>query len=156
MNSTSSDRLWSRREPSRRWPDDLQLHPAQPLSCLSPQVPLPLCGWQEKETRAGLLFGRAFEQALGAYFHRQDATEVLFKQWTAYQNATLDYAHGDSWDRMLEQGTKLLELFAQQDRVEIRCPKRNLQIKVSRPLSATSQFIAYVSMPSAMWTELAA
>ncbi|HYY68180.1 MAG TPA: PD-(D/E)XK nuclease family protein, partial [Terriglobales bacterium] len=26
----------------------------------------------------------------------------------------------------------------------IRCPKRNLQIKVSRPLSATSQFVAYV------------
>src|SRR5919198_2449033 len=93
-------------------------------------------GWQEKETRAGLLFGRAFEQALGAYFHRQDASEVLYQKWAAYQNATLDYAHGDSWDRMLEQGTKLLELFAQQDRVEIRCPKRNLQIKVSRPLSA--------------------
>ena len=100
--------------------------------------------WQEKETRAGLLFGRAFEQALAAYFHRQDASEVLFKQWAAYQNATLDYTHGDSWDRMLEQGTKLLELFAQQDRVEIRCPKRNLQIKVSRPLSATRQFVAYV------------
>src|SRR5437016_6129345 len=51
-------------------------------------------GWQEKETRAGLLFGRAFEQALGAYFLRQDATEMLFKQWSQYQNTTLDYAHG--------------------------------------------------------------
>jgi len=101
-------------------------------------------GWQEKETRAGLLFGRAFEQALAAYFHRGDATAVLFKQWSAYQNATLDYAHGDSWDRMLQQGIKLLELFAQLDRVEIRHPKRNLQIKVSRPLSPTSQFVAYV------------
>jgi hypothetical protein len=101
-------------------------------------------GWQERETRAGLLFGRAFEQALGAYFQRQDATEVLFKEWSQYQNTTLDYSHGDSWDRMLQQGTKLLELFAQQDRVEIRYPKRNLQIKVSRPLSATSQFIGYI------------
>ena len=45
---------------------------------------------------------------------------------------------------MLQQGIKLLELFAQQDRVEIRYPKRNLQIKVSRPLSATSQFVAYI------------
>jgi CRISPR/Cas system-associated exonuclease Cas4 (RecB family) len=101
-------------------------------------------GWQERETRAGLLFGRAFEQALAAYFHRQDATEVLFKEWSAHQNATLDYSRGDSWDRMLQQGTKLLELFAQHDRVEIRYPKRNLQIKVSRPLSAISQFVGYI------------
>ena len=101
-------------------------------------------GWREKETRAGLLFGRAFEQALAAYFQRQDATEKLFKEWSAYQNAALDYAHSDSWDRMLQQGIKLLELFAQQDRVEIRYPKRNLQIKVSRPLSSTSQFVGYI------------
>jgi hypothetical protein len=101
-------------------------------------------GWQEKETRAGLLFGRAFEQALAAYFTRQDATEVLFKEWSTYQNAALDYKHGDSWDRMLQHGIKLLELFCQQDRVEIRSPKRNLQIKISRPLCPTSQFVAYV------------
>jgi PD-(D/E)XK nuclease superfamily len=101
-------------------------------------------GWHEKETRAGMVFGRVFEQALSAYFQRQDATEVLFKEWAAHQNAGLDYSHGDSWDRMLEQGIKLLELFAQHDRVVIRCPKRNLQIKVSRPLSATSQFVGYV------------
>ncbi len=101
-------------------------------------------GWQEKETRAGLLFGRAFEQALAAYFQRQDAAEEMFKQWSQYQNAALDYGHGDSWDRMLQQGIKLLELFAQYDRVEIRYPKRNLQIKVARPLSPTSQFIGYI------------
>jgi hypothetical protein len=69
---------------------------------------------------------------------------VLFKEWSAYQNTTLDYSHGDSWDRMLYQGIKLLELLAQHDRVEIRYPKRNLQIKISSPLSATSQFVGYV------------
>jgi len=101
-------------------------------------------GWQEKETRAGLLFGRAFEQALGAYFHRQDATEVLFKGWSQYRDTALDYSHGDSWDWMLQQGIKLLELFAQQHRVDIRYPKRNLQIKVSQQLSSTRQFVAYI------------
>ncbi len=101
-------------------------------------------GWQERETGAGLLFGRAFEQALAAYFQRQDAAEEMFKQWTQYQNAALDYGHGDSWDRMLQQGIKLLELFAQYDRVEIRYPKRNLQIKIARPLSPTSQFVGYI------------
>ena len=39
-------------------------------------------GWREKDTRAGMLFGRAFESALAAYFQRQDATEVLFKEWS--------------------------------------------------------------------------
>ena len=101
-------------------------------------------GWQEKDTRAGLLFGRAFEQALAAYFHHQDATETLFKEWARYQHIQLDYSHGDSWDRMLQQGTKLLELFAQHDRVHIRYPKRNLQMKISKPLSATSQFVGYI------------
>ena len=32
-----------------------------------------LDGWQEKDTRAAMLFGRAFEQALSAYFLREDA-----------------------------------------------------------------------------------
>ncbi len=103
-----------------------------------------LDGWQEKDTRAGLLFGRSFESALGAYFHRQDATEVLFKEWSQYQHTRLDYTHGDHWDRMLQQGSKLLELFCQQDRVEIRSPQRNLQIKISKPLSSTSQFVGYI------------
>src|SRR5512140_1134781 len=89
-------------------------------------------GWREKDTRASMLFGRTFESALAAFFHRQDATEVLFKEWSQYQNTTLDYGHGDSWPRMLEQGIKLLELFAQCDRVDIRYPKRNLQIKISK------------------------
>ncbi len=103
-----------------------------------------LDGWQEKETRAGLLFGRAFEQAISAYFQRQDATEALFRAWSQYKDSTLDYTHGDSWDRMLQQGIKLLELFAQQDRVEIRYPRRNLQIKISKSLTPTSQFIGYI------------
>jgi len=31
-----------------------------------------LDGWKEKDTRAAMLFGRAFEQALGALFRRED------------------------------------------------------------------------------------
>ncbi|HXZ32492.1 MAG TPA: PD-(D/E)XK nuclease family protein, partial [Terriglobales bacterium] len=61
-----------------------------------------LDGWQEKDTRAAMLFGRAFERALGAYFMRQDAAETLFREWQTYQNHGLRYSNGDSWDRMLE------------------------------------------------------
>ncbi len=45
---------------------------------------------------------------------------------------------------MYDQGVKLLEMFVQQDRVEIRRPKRNLQVRVSKALSATSQFVGYI------------
>ncbi len=31
-----------------------------------------LDGWKEKDTRAAMLFGRAFERALGAVFRRED------------------------------------------------------------------------------------
>ena len=45
-----------------------------------------LDGWQEKEQRASMLFGRAFEQALAALFRRQDPGTVLFEQWKAYKH----------------------------------------------------------------------
>src|SRR5437867_6364041 len=91
-----------------------------------------LDGWQEKDTRAAMLFGRAFERALAAYFLRQDATAVLFREWTACQNQGLQYSKGDTWDRMLQQGIQLLERFCQDDRIRIRQPRRNLQIRLDR------------------------
>jgi len=103
-----------------------------------------LDGWQEKDTRAAMLFGRAFEQALGAYFLRQDAAEVLFREWQTYQNQGLRFTKGDTWDRMLERGIQLLDRFCQDDRVRIRQPRRSLQIKFTRPISANSEFVAYI------------
>src|SRR6266566_2850485 len=69
-----------------------------------------LDGWQEKDTRAAMLFGRAFEQALAAYFLREDPAAVLFREWSACQNLGLHFTHGDTWDRMLQQGVGLLAL----------------------------------------------
>lgn len=101
-------------------------------------------GWKERETRAGLLFGRAFESALVALFRKEDAVQTFFTEWSAHQSAELEYSRGDSWQKMFEQGIKLLELFAQDDRVEIQSPARNLQVRVSKRLSATSEFVGYV------------
>ena len=42
-----------------------------------------LDGWKEKDTRAAMLFGRAFERALGALFRREDPGAVLFAEWSA-------------------------------------------------------------------------
>ena len=103
-----------------------------------------LDGWREKDIRAAMLFGRAFEKSLAAYFLREDAAGTLFREWSAYQNTGLEYSHHDTWDRMLEQGIQLLDRFAQDDRVQVRQPRRNLQIKFTRPVSGKNDFVAYV------------
>src|SRR5215471_4052777 len=103
-----------------------------------------LDGWQEKDSSAAMLFGRAFEQALGAYFRREDPAVTLFREWAMYKGQPLHYSERDSWDQMLQQGIQLLERFSQEDRVRIRQPRRNLQIKFVRPLANGNEFVAYV------------
>ena len=44
-----------------------------------------------------MLFGRAFEQALGALFRREDPGAVLFAEWSACRGEGLHYSNGDSW-----------------------------------------------------------
>ena len=60
-----------------------------------------LDGWKEKDTRAAILFGRAFEQALSAYFRREDCAAVLFKEWAVHQNSALEYSNGLTWEEWL-------------------------------------------------------
>src|SRR5207244_8311313 len=80
----------------------------------------------------------------GAYFLRQDAAAILFQDWAVYQKQQLQYSHGDTWDHMLEHGIQLLDRFCQDDRVRIRQPRRNLQIKFVRPLSGQNEFVAFI------------
>ena len=103
-----------------------------------------LDGWREKDTRATMIFGRCFEKALTAYFHHQDSQAVLFKEWGEYREAALDYGKGNSWDKMVHQGVHLLEEFARQDRVRIRRPKQNLQLKMMQSLPSGNEFVAYI------------
>jgi hypothetical protein len=103
-----------------------------------------LDGWQEKDIRAAMVFGRAFERALAAFFLRQDPAAALFQEWTLSRNHPLEYSQGDGWDRMLEEGIQLLDRFCQEDRVRIPQPWRNLQIKFVRPLSGQNEFVAYI------------
>lgn len=102
-----------------------------------------LDGWKEKDTRAAMLFGRAFELALGAYFRREDPGEVLFCEWSACKDQELHFSNHDTWDRMLEQGIMLLTRFCQDDRVRVPRPRRNLQIKFTRPIGR-NEFVAYI------------
>ncbi|MGA7626508.1 MAG: PD-(D/E)XK nuclease family protein, partial [Candidatus Acidiferrales bacterium] len=50
-----------------------------------------LDGWQEKETRAAMAFGRSFERALAAYFSQEDCTAALFKEWGAFRDTPFEY-----------------------------------------------------------------
>lgn len=100
-------------------------------------------GWREKDTRAAMLFGRAFESALGAYFLRNDPGEALFREWSVCKDQGLQFSKNDTWDRMLEQGIMLLTRFCQDDRVHVRHPKMNLQVKVVRPIG-NNEFVAYI------------
>src|SRR5712691_8993394 len=88
-----------------------------------------LDGWREKDTHAAMLFGRAFESALAAFFRREDAAAALFREWSAFKQPDLQYTKSDNWDRMLQQGVQLLERFCQDDRIRIQHPGRNLQVK---------------------------
>src|ERR1700683_3046392 len=103
-----------------------------------------LDGWREKETRASLIFGRSFEKALVSFFERQDSSAALFKEWGLYREAQLDYSKGDDWERMLRQGVQLLERLAQDDRIRIRRPQRDMQRKLLRVLPNGNDFVSYL------------
>jgi hypothetical protein len=116
----------------------------QYLSCPRRYRHCYLDGWKEKDTRAAMLFGRAFEQALAALFRGEDPGAALFAEWSACQSESLHYSNGDSWDRMLQQGIMLLTRFCQDNRVRVCQSRRNLQIKVTRPVAEKNDFVAYI------------
>src|SRR5450631_2189222 len=117
---------------------------SQYLSCPRRYRHRYLDGWREKDTRAPMLFGRAFEQAVAALFRREDPVAVLFEQWGLCKDMDLTYSGNDNWDRMLQQGIQLLERFTQDGRVRIRRPGSTQQIQFNRTLGSSNNFVAYV------------
>jgi len=117
---------------------------SQYLSCPRRYRHRYLDGWQEKDTRASMLFGRAFEQAVSAFFRREDSAAVLFEQWSVCKDLNLTYSGNDTWDRMLQQGIQLLERFAQDGRIRIRQPERHQQVQVRKPIAGSNDFLGYI------------
>jgi hypothetical protein len=68
----------------------------------------------------------------------------LFREWSDCQDPDLHFSAGDTWDRMLQQGIQLLDRFCQDDRIRIRQPQRNVQVKAVKPISGKNDFVAYV------------
>jgi hypothetical protein len=94
--------------------------------------------------RASVIFGRCFEKALRAYFCRKDSAAILAQEWGEYREAPLEYGAGDSWDKLVQQGTALLHKLAEENRVRVRRPKKNLQVKLLRTLSSGREFVSYI------------
>jgi hypothetical protein len=103
-----------------------------------------LDGWREKDSRASLLFGRAFEKALSAFFAGEDSTAALFKEWSIYKDIRVEYSKGDNWERMFRQGVQLLERLAQDNRIRISHPQQNMQVKLAKSLPDGNDFVAYL------------
>src|SRR6202171_1194663 len=103
-----------------------------------------LDGWREQETPAAMAFRRCFAKALAAYFRDEYCGAALFKEWGVYRDASFEYKKGETWDRLLHQGIHLLQRFVQDDRVRVRNPQENLQMKILRSLAGGSEFVAYL------------
>jgi CRISPR/Cas system-associated exonuclease Cas4 (RecB family) len=103
-----------------------------------------LDGWEEKEQRASMMFGRAFERALAALFRREDPGAVLFEQWSAYRQLNLVYSARETWDSMLEEGIHLLTRFVQDGRVDIERPDSQQQVQFTRSLNSGASFVGYI------------
>ena len=120
-----------------RWLHDLQLYSDQPVSVLPTSLQASLPRWlEEKDTRVAMLFGWAFERAVGAYFQRQDAAASLYREWSSHRESGLHYSERDSWNRMLQSGVQLLDRFARDDRIRMfpsRIPPLSLQATLRTP-----------------------
>jgi len=91
-----------------------------------------------------MAFGRCFENALGAYFRQEDCGAALFKEWETYRDAPFEFKKGETWDRLVHQGVHLLQRFAQDNRVRVHNPRKDLQIKFLQMLAGGSEFVAYL------------
>jgi len=102
-------------------------------------------GWEEREDKASLLFGRVFERAVESQFLVEDSVQFFTEQWGSLKDAPMEYSNGDSWEKMLEQGRRLLDQFREDQRVQIEDGRTDFQIRFRRPLPLSqSDFVGYI------------
>jgi putative RecB family exonuclease len=104
-----------------------------------------LDGWHERDDKASLVFGRVFQMAVEAQFLVEDSVRFFTEHWGRVKGVQLEYANGDSWERMLEQGQQLLAQFREDQRVQIEDGRTDFQVKIRRPLPLSERhFLAYI------------
>jgi putative RecB family exonuclease len=104
-----------------------------------------LDGWEEREDKASLIFGRVFEKAVESQFLVEDPVQFFTEQWGSVKELPMEYPHGDSWGRMLEQGQRLLDRFREDQRVQIEDGSTDFQIRFRRSLPLSRRdFVGYI------------
>ena len=83
--------------------------------------------------------------AVEAQFLVEDSVRFFTEHWGRVKDTELEYANSDSWEKMLEQGQRLIEEFRGDQRVQIEDARTDFQVKFRRPLSLSPKhFLAYV------------
>src|SRR5512136_2360980 len=77
-----------------------------------------LDGWQERDDKANLVFGRVFQMAIESQFLVPDSVRFFTEHWQKVKDLSLEYSNGDSWEKLLEQGEILLNKFRDDQRVQ--------------------------------------
>jgi len=93
-----------------------------------------------------MAFGRCFENALGAYSAKRIVAQCCFKEWEAYRDSPFEFKKGETWI-ISASGVNLLQRFAQDGRVRIHNPRKNLQVKFLQRLTGGSELLP-ISMQS--------
>src|SRR5512136_68952 len=104
-----------------------------------------LDGWQARDDKSSLVFGRVFQMAVESQFLVSDSVRFFTERWTEVKDLKLEYPNGDNWEKMLEQGQQLLDQFRTDQRVQIEDGRTDFQVKIRRPLSFSPRhFLAYI------------
>jgi hypothetical protein len=102
-------------------------------------------GWQEKDIRAAMLFGRAFEEALAALLRHEDPAVVLFDEWAVCKNMGLTYSGYDTWDRNVPARHPVARALCPGR----TCPRSPAAIKPADSAHPNSEFRQQLLSPSA-------
>ena len=103
-----------------------------------------LDGWKEKDTRAAMLFGRAFEQPWAPSFAGKIPEPCCSPSGLPARARTCTIPTATPGIACSGKDIMLLTRFCQDDRVQVHQPQRNLQIKFTRQVAGNNDFVAYI------------
>ena len=111
-----------------------------------------LDGWEERDDKPALIFGRVFERAVESQFLVEDSVQFFTEQWATLKDAPLEYSNGDSWEKMLVQGQQLLINSVKTNGFRSKMGARIFRSGFAARCPSVSVISSVTSMPSDGWT----
>ena len=103
-----------------------------------------LDGWQEKDIQSVAAASAAASRRPWQPSSRAKTPEPCCSRSGGPTARPTGISRGDDWERVLRQGIGCSRRLAQDNRIRIRQPQRNLQKKLLRSLPNGNEFVAYV------------